>query len=192
MTAAEEKINDTMYCSTGNIPVTSWFTPKVIHLQNDEELGKCIKWHIKETSVPEAFMTLADYYVEKYDEWMAELYGKLNIEKRSIAVEIIGHVYPEKLAKYLPDSVYKAVRAHTAVIDMGERSVDDNRIVWDGICYAFDSLTTPTDAAGKPMPFFVTPSFPETEMSKYIAKKMKKDIDNGSFDPLLATVLLHR
>lgn len=71
-------------------------------------------------------------------------FGKeIQITQTSLAIEILGHVYAEKLAKIIkllpfPTSFMASIRKamddiqkHTDVIDCGEKEVDSNRVVWD-------------------------------------------------------------
>ena len=50
-------------------------------------------------------------------------------------VEIIGHVFPDIVANYLPRLLANVIQSHTAVIDIGEYDVDSNRWVWDSIAF---------------------------------------------------------
>ena len=58
-----------------------------------------------------------------------------------MAIEIYGHIYPEKLAKAikelpLPNFVDQAMKnliEKADIIDSGEESIDQNRKIWDVI-----------------------------------------------------------
>lgn len=70
--------------------------------------------------------------------------------KDSIAIEILAHVYSDRLGTLimgleskipnkeknplllLSEGYLKELRKHTEVIDIGERSIDSNRKIWDG------------------------------------------------------------
>lgn len=63
----------------------------------------------------------------------------LNIDTNSLAIEILGHVYPDKIAtaikgasvpQFVKDFVNK-VLVRTSIIDCGESGKDSNRAVWD-------------------------------------------------------------
>lgn len=66
-----------------------------------------------------------------------------NVSLRSIAFEIIGHVYPDTAAKnikkisFIPDSLKKSADSiinHTSIIDCGEsKAGDNNRWFWDSL-----------------------------------------------------------
>lgn len=93
---------------------------------------------------------LADYILQRYRDIFHE---PLEITKMSLAVEILIHAYVDEISKStgavqkaLPEHVSKAVlnfaeRIHerTAIIDCGEKSVDSNRFVFDGLA-PFHSL----------------------------------------------------
>ena len=69
------------------------------------------------------------------------------VSDASVAVEIWGHVYAERMAdaiKHLSsialiDKVADKIIYHSEIIDMGERGHDENRFVWDGLAH-FKSL----------------------------------------------------
>jgi hypothetical protein len=63
----------------------------------------------------------------------------LGIATNSLAIEIVGHVYPDKILKALDklplpssfESTVKSLLKRTSIIDAGESHVDSNRWVWD-------------------------------------------------------------
>ena len=80
--------------------------------------------------------------------WMKKLYYRewkcgLNISEKSLAIEILGHVYANdfmKLIEKLPfadheDTAFgklvESLQVHLDVIDCGEKGRDNNRFVWD-------------------------------------------------------------
>lgn len=93
---------------------------------------------------------LAEYILKRY----RELFQKpLDISEASLAVEILVHSYIDVLSqntaaiqKLLPEHIAgpilhfaNAVHERTAVINCGERAVDSNRFVFDGLA-PFHSL----------------------------------------------------
>lgn len=93
---------------------------------------------------------LADYILQRYRDFFHE---PLEIAEMSLAVEILIHAYVDQITKSagefqkaLPEHVSKAVlnfaekiHERTAIIDCGEKSVDNNRFVFDGLA-PFHSL----------------------------------------------------
>lgn len=76
-----------------------------------------------------------------YQEWECEL----DISEKSLAIEILGHVYANdfmKLIEKLPfadneDTAFgklvENLQEHLDIIDCGERGRDNNRFVWDAL-----------------------------------------------------------
>ena len=93
---------------------------------------------------------LANYILQRYRDIFHE---PLKITEMSLAVEILIHAYVDRISKStgelqkaLPEHVSKAVlnfaekiHERTAIIDCGEKSVDNNRFVFDGLA-PFHSL----------------------------------------------------
>lgn len=89
-------------------------------------------------------MTLAEHIAARYRERMG---CALEITERSLAVEILAHAYCDalllraaKLAQKLPESLGARLaktalhlQQHTDIIDIGERSVDSNRWLFDDL-----------------------------------------------------------
>ncbi|WBY64598.1 MAG: hypothetical protein ACFWUD_08195 [Thermocaproicibacter melissae] len=87
---------------------------------------------------------LANYILQRYQEAFQK---PLAISEMSLAVEILIHAYVDlisksagEIQKALPKHVSKAIlnfaeklHERTAVIDCGEKSVDNNRFVFDGL-----------------------------------------------------------
>ena len=85
---------------------------------------------------------LASYLKAEYESLYAT---PLDISSDSLAIEILIHAYIDKLvnllqASQLPEVLHNAlepllsrIEASTAVIDCGEKSVDNNRFVFDGL-----------------------------------------------------------
>lgn len=109
------------------------FRTRTVQIQNDAQLRDLVKLD------PKAAPTeLANEIKNQYFELFKHA---LNISTDSLAVEIIGHVYGEEFAvmverisplKWLDLQMEKII-SHAAIIDAGEREVDDNRKLWDKI-----------------------------------------------------------
>ena len=90
-------------------------------------------------------LVLSEYILKEYKK----LYGReLEISRDSMAVEILIHVYVDKLLKKAEEreqskdlegihgklaQICSQLQVHTGIIDCGEREVDSNRIVFDGL-----------------------------------------------------------
>ncbi len=113
------------------VSITYFLSEKAVHIDNDEALKSIIP-------NPKAAMELARKLKGNYHE----KYGReLSVSELSMAIEIYGHIYPEKIAKTIkelpvPNMVEDAMKnliKKTDVIDSGEESIDKNRKVWDVI-----------------------------------------------------------
>ena len=104
---------------------------KAVHINNNDKLKSVI-------TNPQTAIKLAKKLKENY--YMK--YGNdLSVSELSMAIEIYGHVYPEKIVTTLkgmplPGAIEHAideVLKKTDIIDSGEASIDGNRKVWDAI-----------------------------------------------------------
>lgn len=89
-------------------------------------------------------LALAEHIAARYRERMG---CALEISERSLAVEILAHAYCDalllraaKLAQKLPEALgarlgktAERLQQHTDIIDIGERSVDTNRWLFDDL-----------------------------------------------------------
>lgn len=87
---------------------------------------------------------LADYILKYYQTAVGE---KLKIGQHSLAIEILAHAYTDLFCQamkglkgVLPsglydelDKVLEKLLIHTEIIDCGEKDVDSNRFIWDGL-----------------------------------------------------------
>jgi hypothetical protein len=72
-------------------------------------------------------------------EYKKRMGKELDIEVGSLQIEILGHVYPDRIGNaikkiWLPGFIEDAVDkilVRTEVIDCGEKARDDNRFFWD-------------------------------------------------------------
>lgn len=113
------------------VSIKYFLSEKTIHIDNNEPLKSVI-------STPKAAIVL----VRKLKGNYQKKYGsELSVSELSMAIEIYGHIYPEKIANAikslpLPDFVDKAMDElikKTDIIDSGEESIDQNRKIWDAI-----------------------------------------------------------
>ena len=104
---------------------------KAVHINNNDKLKSVI-------TNPQTAMKLARKLKENY--YMK--YGNdLSVSELSMAIEIYGHVYPEKIVTTLKGMPLPGALEHaidkvlkkTDIIDSGEASIDGNRKVWDAI-----------------------------------------------------------
>ncbi len=112
-----------------NINVT--YSDKIAKISNDEELLSSLK-NCGAISIAKK---IKSYYENIYNR-------KLNIEENSIAVEIIGHVFFDRVCKTILNSsisfkliknICKLIVVKTETINCGESVVDNNRWFWDGV-----------------------------------------------------------
>ncbi len=118
---------------------------KVVRLTNNSNLKNLLK------NESAASLAIAAELKKQYKLKQGK---ELKISELSIAIEICGHVHPDKLASaaanvadkipFIGDNIANAIRnailSHTDVIDIGESSVDSNRWLWDALALV---LTAP-------------------------------------------------
>ena len=113
-----------------------WCCERLVRVKNDENLIS----FLNEDGIGsmELAGAMKDFYFRRIGK-------ELNISEKSLAIEILGHVYfgefTEKL-KHIPfvkkeDSKYiqfvESFRVRMDVIDCGEREIDSNRFIWDDL-----------------------------------------------------------
>ncbi len=111
--------------------VTYFLSEKAVHIDNNEALKRAI---LK----PQAAAEIAEIILKEHQRHYKQ---KLPISVTSLAAEIYGHVFPEKVAETakkipMPDSMEQAlnkIMKKTEVIDAGHESIDGNRKIWDAI-----------------------------------------------------------
>ena len=113
------------------VAITYYLSNKAVHIDNNEELKLIIK-------DPKTAIALARKLKERY----YKRYGsELSVTELSMAIEIYGHIYPEKIAGAvksipIPDFIEDKLddlMDKTDFIDSGEESIDQNRKIWDAI-----------------------------------------------------------
>lgn len=89
-------------------------------------------------------LILSKYILETYYDMF---HKELQISQNSLAVEILIHAYVDKLCLRVADneilgmegldmalkSVCQQIQSRTEIIDCGEREVDNNRFIFDGL-----------------------------------------------------------
>lgn len=116
------------------------YKEKSVHIKTDEMLLSFL-------AQPEiGSLALSAYILERYQA----IFGKLlEISQDSLAIEILAHVFVDKFSNAIyklinnesidaenqpaPLRLLEKVRGRTDVIDCGEASVDNNRVVWDAL-----------------------------------------------------------
>lgn len=117
------------YQDSTNINVT--YTNKAAHINNDSALLTALSKH-----GAYAVAGAVKIYYQK-------IYRKdLNVTRTSMAIEIIGHLYPDQVSRAILNSsivpqkrkdIAASIIRRTSVIDIGESSVDPNRWFWDAL-----------------------------------------------------------
>ncbi|WP_294762744.1 hypothetical protein [uncultured Lactobacillus sp.] len=110
--------------------ISIWVTPKVVHIKNDNILKGFIflnQYH----NAQQVTYASKQIYLETYMK-------DILVGNTSMSVEILGHIYPDEFSKYLPTNIAEEIKKHTNVIDSGEKSVDNNRWIWDSIAAVID------------------------------------------------------
>jgi hypothetical protein len=104
------------------------FSEHEVHVINNQVLNELLK--------NEALVCrdIAQVVKHNYENLMEK---RLNISTDSIALEILGHVYPNKIASVLY-TILPALKTmpgfildKTDIIDIGESGYDSNRWIWD-------------------------------------------------------------
>ena len=113
------------------MPIEYSFSEKTVHINNNDHLKSVIK-------NPKTAIKLAKVLRANYSNTFGH---ELAVSELSMAIEIYGHLFPEKMVSTLntlplPDPIKQSlddVLKKTDVIDSGEESIDRNRKVWDAI-----------------------------------------------------------
>lgn len=120
-----------MQIPVGSKNINVSYTDKAAHITNDSALSAALSASGAYTVAE----TVKIYYQRIYRK-------DLNVGTTSMAIEIVGHIYPGKVCQAILDSslVPQSVKDAAAsivksasVIDSGETSVDNNRWFWDAI-----------------------------------------------------------
>lgn len=127
--------------SASSIPETIdyWVTQKVVHIKNDDLLKSSLALDYK-NNTRQMVCASKDRYTLNYD-------SNISISDKSMSVEIIGHVFPDTVANYLPGWLALIIQNHTSVIDSGEKSIDRDRWVWDSIAFVLGDYNQITSEA---------------------------------------------
>ena len=113
------------------VAITYYLSDKAVHIDNNEELKSIIK---NPKTAIELARILKDRYYRRYG-------SELSVTELSMAIEIYGHIYPEKIAGAvkaipIPDFIEDKLdhlMEKTDIIDLGEEGIDQNRKIWDAI-----------------------------------------------------------
>lgn len=161
-----------------------WVSPKVVHIKNDDTLKLYLQTDSNATK---------DLVLDTKELYFSTYLNELQVSNRSMYVEIIGHVFPDTVAKYLPDWLASIIIKHTSIIDSGESSVDSNRWVWDSIAFVIEDFQNPISVS-----IFTESSdniansiyerysnLENVELDREIMKRVVEDIKNNNIDLLL-------
>ncbi|QZN88732.1 hypothetical protein K5X77_00065 [Vagococcus lutrae] len=167
-----------------------WVTPKVVHIKNDDLLKSYLALDYK-NNTRQMVCASKDRYTLNYD-------SNISISDKSMSVEIIGHVFPDTVANYLPGWLALIIQNHTSVIDSGEKSIDRDRWVWDSIAFVLGDYNQITSEARndevKTNQEIVDGIYNQNRMTvsckldKDIMLKVVTDIQNNDVDPILLEV----
>jgi len=110
------------------------FNQKIIHIPNNKGL-KCI---IKDNNTKKLAQQIKSDYRSIFKQ-------PLKISNQSLIIEIWGHVVIEKwtyrLARKLNRekvwTLHKTIYHHCKVVDCGEKSIDNNRKIWDFLSWFY-------------------------------------------------------
>ena len=175
--------------SASSIPETIdyWVTPKVVHIKNDDLLKSYLALDYKNNTRQMVYASKNRYRLN-YD-------SNISISDKSMSVEIIGHVFPDTVANYLPGWLASIIQNHTSVIDSGEKSVDRDRWVWDSIAFVlsdYNEVVSETrDGEAKTNQEIVDAIYNQNRMTapskldKDIMLKVVDDIQTNNIDPIL-------
>ena len=112
--------------------VTLYYTDKAVHLTTNDALMTFLRQK-GNGSLPLSRTILAGYE--------AECGAALQITERSMATELLIHAYLDGVfAAWVRAGETRGRQDATAVIDMGERSVDTNRWVFDLLSHGYSVL----------------------------------------------------
>ena len=117
------RVNDEM--------ISYFLSEKAVHIDNNDALKRAI---LKPQAATEMARIILDDHQKQFNH-------ELPITSTSLAAEIYGHVFPEKLAEAIkkipmPDKfedVLNKIMEKTDVIDAGHESIDGNRKIWDAV-----------------------------------------------------------
>lgn len=127
--------------------VTIIYSDKLVQIKTDQNLIAYLDKKGKKDA-----RILAKHILKHYKELSGQ---PLQITEDSLTVEILIHVYLDKISKLLqkPNALIpkeisnkllflsKSIESHTEIIDCGEKSVDSNRHIFDSCAPFADILT---------------------------------------------------
>ena len=127
--------------------ITIIYTEKLVQIKTDQNLIRYLDKKGKKDA-----RILAKHILNHYKQLSGQ---PLQITEDSLTVEILLHVYLDKLSKLLQKpnpiipkelhkkllSLSKSIESHTEIIDCRERSVDSNRHIFDSCAPFVDIIT---------------------------------------------------
>lgn len=167
-----------------------WVTPKVVHIKNDDLLKSYLSLDYKNHTKQMVYAS-KDRYRSNYDT-------DISISDKSMSIEIIGHVFPDTVANYLPGWLASIIQNHTSIIDSGESSVDRDRWIWDSIAFVlgdYNKVVLETrNGEEKTNQEIVDAIYNQngmtspTKLDKDIMLKVVEDIKNNNVNPVLLKI----
>lgn len=130
------------------VPISIKFDHRAIHIKNDTNLAALLR--SKYWGSLSVARTAKAVYRRKTGK-------QLDINESSIAVEILGHVYPHRIGEVINrglvpklnmsggsalNNMIKSMQSSTKIIDIGELGVDGNRWFWDRLSSLYHVLLT--------------------------------------------------
>lgn len=155
-----------------------WSTPGAVHIENSQELQRYIGENQFENSKIVTHMLKTDY-LNTFSE-------EINVTDLSMSIEIVGHIYPDQLANYLPQKLKEKIKKHTVVIDSGESTVDSDRWVWDSIAKVISIIKVESNTRNFQ---YINHIYNLTEYEKKIYKQIQNDMEHGTVPPSLSSIL---
>lgn len=105
--------------------ISIFIKDKLIQVKNDDKLVKFL------LQPGNGSLELAKHLRKLYKEQLAK---DIKITEKSLAIEILGHVFTEQVCDALSHIplkevkyFFESIKEHTSIIDCGEKSIDHNR-----------------------------------------------------------------
>lgn len=114
-----------------SVSIVLSYEPEMVRITNNIDL-----WHFFDEDI----RLRTDLLVDTIQQDYIDIFGKpLKIARKSLAIEIWGHLYFEYYLLYLSrflriglkSKMFQRLIARSSVIDCGEKNKDRNRLLWD-------------------------------------------------------------
>ncbi|WP_134090546.1 hypothetical protein [Olivibacter sp. XZL3] len=123
-----------------SISIEISYEPDMVHITNNIDLWRFFEEDIR---------LRTDLLIDTIQQDYVDIFGKpLKIARKSLAVEIWGHLYFEyyllRLLRFLriglKSKIFQGLIARSAFIDCGEKDKDRNRLLWDCLALFYGVL----------------------------------------------------